>query len=182
MLQEFLGLNQLKILGKKRHNKRTRNVINPWSQGWEPCLHWVWLPDEQGRCLIYLTSVLLWGRAGEQNWGVSFGLDEGMKWFEKIHYGKREEGKKDLLASNPQHTYFSDQPNINYKLSSGKINVNPGGLGSWEPELDPGTVVGRLAACAGRERGEKMETKTLRERRERALENRILGGEPGHCP
>lgn len=43
---------------------------------------------------------------------------------------KKRRKVKDLVASNPHHTYFSDQPNINYKLSNGKINVNPGGLGS----------------------------------------------------
>lgn len=30
--------------------------------------------------------------------------------------------------------------------------MSPGGLDSSEPELDPGTVFGRLAACTGRER------------------------------
>ena len=40
-----------------------------------------------------------------------------MKWFEKKYTGEKEKkGKKDLLASNPHHTYFSDQLNINYKL------------------------------------------------------------------
>lgn len=74
---------------------------------------------------------------------------------------KREKEKKDLLASNPHHTYFSDQPNINF--SNGKINVNPGGLDSSEPELDPGTAFGRQAACTGRERGEKRAAEALRE-------------------
>lgn len=77
---------------------------------------------------------------------------------------REEEEKKDLLASNPHHTYFSDQPNINF--SNGKINVNPGGLDSSEPELDPGTVFGRQAACTGRERGQKKEAKAFRQRME----------------
>lgn len=93
----------------------------------------------------------------------------------KIHL--REGKKKDLLASNPHHTYFSDQPNINYKLSNGKINVNPGGLGSWEPELDPGRVFGRLVACTGRGRGEKTEANTL-SRMERRAPAWFLHAEP----
>lgn len=52
----------------------------------------------------------------------------------------KKEGKKDLLASNPHHTYYSDHPNINYKLSNGKTDVNHGGPDSSEPKLNPGTV------------------------------------------
>lgn len=109
--------------------------------------------------------------------GVSFGLSEGMKWFEKIHLRKRGGKKKDVLASNPHHTYFSDQPNINYKRSNGKINVSPGGLGSGEPELDPGRVSGRLAACTGSGRGEEREAKALR-RKERGAPAWSLHAEP----
>lgn len=44
--------------------------------------------------------------------------------------------------------------------------MNPGGLDSSEPELDPGTVSGSKSACTGRERGEKREAKALRGRME----------------
>lgn len=54
--------------------------------------------------------------------------------------------KKASLASNPHHTYFSDHPNINYKLSNGKINVTPGGLDSARQELDSGTASGRAGS------------------------------------
>lgn len=49
--------------------------------------------------------------------------------------------------------------------------MNPGGPDSSEPELDPGTVSGRLAACTRRERGEDGG-----EHFSVALKTRILGG------
>lgn len=68
---------------------------------------------------------------------------------------KKERRKNDLLASNPHHTYFSDQPNINYKLSNGKINVNPGGLSSSESKQNPGTVFGGAGSSIGKGTKEK---------------------------
>lgn len=63
-----------------------------------------------------------------------------------------------MLASSPHHTYFSDHPNINYKLSNGKINVNHGGPDSSEPKLDPGTVFSRAGSLhRKRKRRQKME-------------------------
>lgn len=86
-----------------------------------------------------------------------------MKWFEKTHLREREGKKKDLVASNPHHTYFSDQRNTNYKLSNGKINVNPGGLdhesqnwilterlAGWQPAQEEGGERKREAKALGK--------------------------------
>lgn len=109
-LQEFLGLNQLKIL--KKIHKGMSNVINPPGQV-KDGRH---VSTESGSQMntgdvvarpIYLTSARLGARAAEQNQGVSFGQDEGTKWLENTHRERRKKGrrkKKDLLASNPHHT------------------------------------------------------------------------------
>lgn len=49
---------------------------------------------------------------------LSFGPDE-IVWKEYIE--ERERKKKDLLANNPHHTYFSDHPNININSAMGKF-------------------------------------------------------------
>jgi hypothetical protein len=162
-----------------------RNAINLQRQvedgATSPSLAARWRERCPQSIAFYLTSELLWGRAGSKSWGGGFFWTQWrneMVW-KKIHWRKKE-GKKDLLASNPHYTYFSDHPNINYKLSNGKltwilvvhsITARAGSWHSlqrgWRPAQEERSETGGQGAQGG------MEVFGL------ALVDRITGGEEG---